>query len=94
MLGAERGDDWLAPVLTTAAIAQLVQGDHNIFENADNTLIDLRSFHHETGTGDLRHITIALCFDEISGCFQRRLKLHNRRFQLENEIPIRVCRHG
>jgi len=31
MFGAERGDDWLAPVLATAAIAQLVQGDHNIF---------------------------------------------------------------
>jgi len=45
MFGAEPDDDWLAPVLATAAIAQLVQGDHNIFENADNTLIDLRSFH-------------------------------------------------
>src|SRR6266540_7061581 len=81
MLGAEGGDDRLTPILTAAAITHPVQGDHDLFENASNGFVQLRAFHHETSTGYLGHITIALFFDELNGCFQRRMQLGDRRYK-------------
>ncbi len=94
MLGTEGGDDRLTPILTAAAITHSVQGDHDIFENASNGFVQLHAFNHETSTGYLGHITIALFFDELNGCFQRRLQFGDRRFQPGNELQIRVCRHS
>jgi hypothetical protein len=73
MLGAERGDDRLALVLTTAAVTHPVQGDYDIFANTRNGSVQRRAFHHDASTGDLGRTPITFFFDEIGHCFQRRL---------------------
>jgi hypothetical protein len=73
MLGAERGDDQLVPVLTAAAVTHPVQGDYDIFEHTRNGSVQFRAFHHDASTGDLECIPITFFFDEIGHCFQRRL---------------------
>ena len=73
MLGAERGDDRLASVLTAAAVTHPVQGNYDIFEHTRNGSVQFRAFHHDASTGDLGCIPITFFFDEIGHCFQHCL---------------------